>query len=344
MRSVGDIGTSVLGTRWGDSRFPLASIFEADMKTIESCSSIGTYQSCQKLYFYKYEKLLESRGYSSALTLGSFVHAEIERLSGKGRPDAIEQELKAQLERSVEEFHGQIKADYDTAKQIARLWSIHWEGTGSGFSSGHFEWQDAECEWKFPIGNISHVGKRDGLIHHKQWNKSFLYELKTATVTGAESYFNRLEMDRQISSNILALINTGIKVDGVLYDVIFKPAIRLLTGRKTKPDETNEEFAARFVEAMATDRPRYFQRQIIYRTKQQLEEHLSDLHHTLSQMEESRAKAAWPRSTGACENFGRLCPFFSMCLGAGAEAELMEGFSKRTKKLPELSEELNERL
>lgn len=307
----------------------------------ESGSSIGTYQACNRLYLYKYEKLLETTGYSSSLGVGSFVHAFIESFSGVGRKNAPALELEAQKQRAAVEFHAQIESDYILAKRMADIWRIRWENGSGSFVNSAFTWLDSEAEWSFKVGEINHVGKRDGLLLHKAWNKTFLYELKTASALGAETYFNRLEMDRQISSNILALRQAGIPCDGVVMDLVFKPALRLLTGRKTKPDETIAEFHDRIIEAMANDRDKYFQRQIIYRTDQQLENHLSDLHHVLSQMKTSREAKAWPRNTGACDDFGRLCPYFACCLGNSAEADLELMFRRRTKKLPELSEATN---
>lgn len=311
------------------------------MKTVDSCSSIGTFQDCNRKYLYSYERLLESRGYTSALGTGSFVHAFIESFSGKGRLDAPEQELSAQKQRTSEEFHAQVDADFILAKQMAALWRINWEDSVHPFANSAFQWIDAEAEWRFMVGNVEHVGKRDGLLLHKAWNKTFLYELKTATATGEGTYFNRLEMDRQISSNILALRANGVSVDGVVYDVIFKPAIRMLKDRKTKPDETPAEFNARMIETMANDRPKHFQRQIIYRSELQLENHLADLKHTLTQMEVARAGNAWPRNTNACDNFGKLCPYFAACLGGSSEADLELTFRKRDRKLGELTKETN---
>ncbi len=308
---------------------------------MESSSSIGVFQDCQKLYSYKYEKLLESRGYSSPMGLGTLVHAFIEQYSGKGRADAAEQEYLSLKARSSEEFHPQIESDYKLSIELSKLWREYWAASTHPFGNQAFTWLEAESEWKFKIGNVDHVGKRDGLLRHKEWNKIFLYEFKTATATGVDTYFNRLEMDRQISSNILALKAEGVKVDGVVYDVLFKPALRLLKDRKTKPDETQEEFSARLVAAIADDKQKYFQRQIVYRTEQQLENHSSDIHHVFESMETARLRNAWPRNTNMCDNFGKLCPFFSMCLGTASEADLELQFNKRSRKLPELSEALN---
>lgn len=301
---------------------------------IESGSSIQTFMDCPKRYEFRYVKLLDTIGYSSALGLGTFLHAEIERWAG-GRVDSVEAELARFISSKNADSHPQIRLDRLTAERIFQMWQTHWDGEHP-YSNSKYEWLEAEAEWGFDIpGGHRHVGKRDALVRERETGAIFLYELKTAADRGRERYVHKLEIDRQVSSNLLALQKAGVEVAGALYDISWKPAIRRLTGRKSKPDETAEEFADRMVEAIRAEPHEYFQRQIVYRSDRALLEHGKDLTGQFGLIEKCQ-RDGYPRNTGACDNYG-LCPFFSACIEGRQELEDL--YARKDRKLPELSKE-----
>lgn len=303
---------------------------------VESGSSIQAFLNCPKLYWFKYVKCLEGRAYSSPLGFGTFFHAEVERFAG-GRIDGTEQEYARFLSTKLQEYRQQIDIDRRLAERYFELWKAVW-ASGHPFDNNQFEWLAAEREWVFSLGESDDglAGKSDGLVRHKPTGAIFLYELKTATDRDREGYVHRLELDRQVSANLLALKAEGIDAQGVLYDVAWKPAIRRLTGRKTKPDETPEEFADRMIQTVAENPPEFFQRQMIYRSESVLSDYRADLGLQFEAIHRARQKGFY-RNTGSCNDFGRLCAFFGACVEG--RSELLELYSVRDRKLPELSKE-----
>jgi hypothetical protein len=302
---------------------------------IESGSSLQAFATCPKLYEFKYVKLLEPKSYSSALGFGTFIHAEVERALG-GRIDSTEVEF-ARLTQSKQDHAKQIAIDRLMAEDFFSLWKKRWQDQDGPFSNGRFEWLSAEKEWGFDVGKgFHHVGKSDALAREKESGAIFLYELKTAADRDREGYVHKLEIDRQVSSNMIAMRKAGIDVQGVLYDIVWKPGIRRLVGRKTKPDETPEEFAKRMVATAAESLDDNFERRIVYRSDRFLGEHGKDLQLQFMAVEDAHARGFF-RNTGACHDYG-LCPFFSACIEQREELESL--YALKDRKLPELSKEI----
>lgn len=297
---------------------------------MESGSSIGKFMLCPKRYYYEYELKLKSPHYSKALGFGSLIHAFIE---AKMNPEKSGEAQKV-YEETLAEYpndHEQIEADHHMAQELAEIWFAFWDTTGYPFANREFKWLETESEWKF--GN--YTGKSDGVVQSLKWNKTFLYELKTAADRSRDTYRHKLEMDKQISANILGQRERGHNLDGVVYDIIYKPALVRKTNRKTMPDETFMEFAQRIISAVREKPEAYFERTIVYRTDKDLAEYQIDLAAQLKHLEAIRASNEWYRNQGACESFGSLCPFFGACL-EGKE-EMLEQFKKKPRKHEELN-------
>lgn len=280
---------------------------------------------------YSYEQLLEPRGYSSSLGLGSLVHAFIEADRG-GRPMAFQEELDSMKARYADEFMAAIDLDFLAAKDIFRAWSAHW-ALDLPFGNGKFEWVKTEAEWSLPVNaNFTLVGKSDGLVKHLEWGSYFLYELKTAADRDRETYIHDLEMNRQVTNNILAWRERGYDVQGALYDIIWKPAVR------ARKDETEADVKRRMVGLIAEKPLEQLERRIVYRNDRVTADHMTDVAVTAEMLARCRADKTWPRFTGSCRKYNQLCPYWSMCLEGNEEMESLYG--KREKKLPELSKEI----
>lgn len=302
----------------------------------ESGSSIQTFLTCPKLYWFKYVKLLESRTYSSALGFGIFFHAQVEAFAS-GRGDAPVVELGRMMENRAQEYKDQIAIDFEQAYQFFRLWKANWE-KDHPHANKNFEFIASEKEWGFNVNECGdrHLGKSDGVVRHLPTRAVFLYELKSAADRDREGYVHKLELDRQVSSNILALKRDGVDVQGVVYDIAWKPGIRRLTGRKTKPDETPQEFSDRLV-AAAAEAEDTFERHIVYRSDRLLAEHERDLGLQFDMIARAHEKG-FTRNTNSCFNYSTKCPYYSACI-EGRE-ELLELYSVRDRKHPELSKEI----
>lgn len=312
------------------------------MKRIETGSSLGTFRTCPKKYSLAYEERLESPRYNQNLGYGNFVHAyraihHAQTISQIEMTKAVQDgaDLYESLMHKYADAHDQINADNALAKRMVELWWDYWNLDGSHLGEEALEWRDVEWEWEFPVQanpEFVHAGKSDGYVRQKEWDKFFLYELKTASDRGGDSYLHRLQLDHQINSNLIALQRAGRPFAGVIYDVIWKPALRRLTGRKTKPDETLEEFNGRIIAEVQSNPSEYFTRVCVNRTAEHLRLYEDELHAQFKASEPFELKY---RNPSACMNFNTLCQYFDVCMDPHA-AEMRNVFKRRPKKHPEL--------
>lgn len=315
---------------------------------IESGSSIGVFMTCPKKYEFSYEKRLESMVYPQALGYGSMIHSWVESIVGRDRRNAAHQCLEEWSKKyKSQDDQQQIGVDFMTSQHVVNLWERYWSNDAHPFGNNHLDFQESEFEWSYDLPSVAgepsdyrHVGKSDGVVLHKKYGKVFLYELKTAADRQRDTYIHHLQVDKQISSNIIALRARGIQVDGVIYDVIWKPAISRLKNRKTKPDETLQEFSSRLIETMRLEPKDYFERHIVFRNDKDIADYSIDLRQQFDAIERAKTSKAFYRNSGACDDFGRLCPYFSLCMEGKEEMEAM--FNKRDLRFPELGKEIQD--
>lgn len=308
---------------------------------IESGSSLGTFLTCPKKYQYAYVERLQSPNYGSALGFGTFVHACIEGLK-KEDPSLKGEAYRREVEKyPQEESREQIEHDYTLAMMMVVEWKKYWDAHDGHLGNRAFEFRSTEAEWGYEVASpcSSHrymlVGKRDGEIYHASFGKNFLHEIKTSGDTDRDTYRHKLQLDRQISTNITALNREGKECDGVIYDILWKPRLIRGVNRKTKPDETFEEFRERII-ADVRERPdHYFERVMVQRSEMDKATAQKDLLGQF-QMLDFAERVNFPRNQGACENFGRLCPYFTFCMD---DIDAKAGFQTREEKFPELSKE-----
>ena len=94
----------------------------------------------------------------------------------------------------------------------------------------------------------------------------------------------------------------------VVYDVIRKPALRPLRAGKPN-EETEDEYVARMVSAMAEEPERYFQRANVVRLEADHEAFERDVVDVRRLMRRGHV----PRNTSSCFDFGRRCEYFGAC-------------------------------
>ncbi len=119
--------------------------------------------------------------------------------------------------------------------------------------------------------------------------------------------------------------------------MISKPGIRpLKVNQKRKIDETPIEYATRVVDDIAADPAAYFARGEVVRLEAEILDHQYDLWQLAAQIRESTNAGRFPKNPDACVQYGRTCPYFSVCTG---EASLDDPslFSQSADVHPELS-------
>jgi hypothetical protein len=296
----------------------------------ESGSSLGTYFTCPRLYFYKYVELLESPHFSQPLAFGSMVHLWQEIRHGEAKDGAV-QELLTGLIKKHPQNELEIIDTMDLSRVVERCHHDYWQKWDGKLGNTNLYFKEIEGEWSYQVDGNTHVGKRDGWVYSKDYDTHFLYEMKTSGERDQETYVRGLSTDAQINSNILALKEEQKQVDGVLYDIIWKPQIRLRKG------ETDSDFAKRKIAEYEDNPEKYFRRELVFRNDTDLMDYWEDLSQRFSILTYSTTNNYFPRNSTSCKKFGKLCQFFDVCDGSIPDAT--EVFSKKDRKHMELSGE-----
>jgi hypothetical protein len=126
-------------------------------------------------------------------------------------------------------------------------------------------------------------GHLDRVVNYQ--GNLFVVDHKTTTTTPSSYFFNQFEPNNQMTLYTLA---SQIVLDAPVKGVIVEASQILLTG------------------------PSRFVRSITYRTKDQLDEWVGDLHHLLAIAEHYATTNYWPMNDTACDKFGG-CKFREVC-------------------------------
>lgn len=82
-----------------------------------------------------------------------------------------------------------------------------------------------------------------------------------------------------------------------------------------KYDETMVLYGLRLRSIVSSDPAAFFQRRLIVRTDEEIEEYASELWQLSKEIRESRNAGVAPRNTSNCSQYGRLCEYFPICTG-----------------------------
>jgi len=213
----------------------------------------------------------------------------------------------------------------------------------------HFEVLAVEVAFACPLVNPrtgakskswALAGKIDAIVRAPN-GRVLIVEHKTASgeVGPGSEYRRRLTMDGQIAMYHLGARSLGFEVDGCLYDVLRKPAIRpYKAGARRKEDETPDDFRERMRAAIDEAPGDYYQRFEINRLESEMEDFQLDLWHEGQRIRADHVARRAPRNPGACLQYGRSCEFLTVC---ASEASLTDPtlFRRATtthEELPEL--------
>lgn len=252
-------------------------------------------------------------------------------------------------------------------------------GLIEGYDSRWFDagWKTISVEHEFhlPIVNpktgarsrsFTQAGKYDGIVEHvRRPGVPYLMEHKTTSDDIADqnsTYWRRLAIDSQVSAYVLANWQDGVKVEGTLYDVIRKPAIRAKKLSKAEraafvasgtyfgkrfgtevrqefanelETETPEMFASRLSHDCKERPDWYFQRRLIPRLDQDIVEYAEELWDVATEIRNARQTGRWFRNSGACLLYNSPCAFLGICSG---HSTIDDGrWKQREKQHAELS-------
>jgi hypothetical protein len=177
------------------------------------------------------------------------------------------------------------------------------------------------------------AGKLDVIVRDMRDRLVYILEHKTTSedIGAGSAYWQRLQLDPQISTYYAGAKAAGFDVAGCVYDVIGKPGLRpakatppdarkytkqgRLYANQREQDETPDEFRQRLVEAVAAEPDRYYQRGTVVRLEAEERDAAFDVWQTARLIREADLAQRWPRNPDACQRFGRTCSFFGVCTG-----------------------------
>jgi hypothetical protein len=308
-------------------------------------SRLRVFRRCRREHHFRYVLGRASRA-TAAQDFGTLVHLGLESWWGSqvANLDSATR-LGYVLRAMAAHFDGD---PFDLAKAEALLigYNARWGAQPFQVLAVEAEFR-AELPGALPFAAPERLaGKLDVLVRD-QLGRVLIIEHKTSSedISPGSTYWARLRLDGQVSLYYLGAEALGHQVEGVLYDVLGKPALRpakASASPKLKKDgqpyagqrltdETPEEYRARIVAALAEDPERYFARAEVVRLEAERERHLAELQ---AEVRELAAAAPLP-NPDSCTRYGSTCAFFGVCTGE----RRLEEYEQLTNVHPELSEE-----
>ncbi len=353
------------------------------MSNLLTHSRIESFRKCRKRHWYEYELGLRREVDSRALRMGSAYHAGLDQLK---QGQALEMAVAT------------ARALYDATPpgEYVIDWEMERETVATMIAGYQWRWQAAgmqlvlatEKEFCLPVVNPETeaastiwrlAGKIDGIVRLEDGRLAVLeHKLLSENLAADSDWWQRLQMDPQVSLYVYAARQCGYDVATVLYDVGRKPTMKptpvsLLDelgarvvldakGNRVKTERgvwrqtgdtakgfilqsrpmTPEEYAAKVADDIGARPDYYFARVEIPRLDQDIEECRREVWEIQKTIRAAQNSGYWFRtvSRDSCP----YCPYFGLCsskvnLGDGA---LPEGFIYVENRHPELSQVANQ--
>ncbi len=319
-------------------------------RALLTSSALGAFRACPRLYQYRYVLGVAPARDANTITIGKAVHAALEaawREPGRRHEAALEALAALELD------------PYDRARVDAMVigYLTRWQQ-----DPATYETLAVEQEFRIRLGNpdtghpsrlFDFAGKVDAIVREVATGRVLLVEHKTSAedISLGSDYWRRLWLDAQVSAYYDGARALGFEVDGCLYDVIRKPALRpqsatppearkytkdgRLYANQRETDESPEEFRGRLFDAVSDDLAGYYVRGEVVRLGDELASFRRDAWHSAQSVRDCALRAHYPRNPAACTRFNRTCEFLPVC--SGQESLDSPSFSRLDAPHPELS-------
>jgi hypothetical protein len=320
------------------------------MYNIITQSAARSFRGCQRSYQYRYELGYRPTATTAPLAFGKLMHAALAAWSDVDPEFRLAEALSA-IDKSDSE-----PLDKLIAGELMRGYTARWIDEQIGYPAAEISFETALVN---PVsGRESRTwrlaGKLDAIISRS--NGVWIMERKTSgqSIEPGSVYWQKLQLDTQISSYLVGAESLGYKPLGCVYDVIGKPRMRQLKAtpvedrKYTKAgslyanqraeDESLEDFRARLRDDIAGNPDRYYQRGEVFRTAAENREAACDLWQIAHNIRDCQLSDTWPRNPDSCWKYERACDYWPVCIG---ECSLEDSIRYRKAETPheELKEE-----
>lgn len=296
-------------------------------KTINmSASSIGTFMSCRRKYYFQYVEGLQPLVRAVPLSFGSAVHAGLEHVFKT--LDCSHGSIK----RAVEGSYSVDELNESGVEPLVAVETVH--AFVNSVDWGRWQFWKVEPWFEVMLGHGRRLrGRFDGIVQID--GSLFILEHKTVSGAVTEKRLSHLLWDQQASLYVASAWKQGLDVKGILYNFLPKPTISQATAtpehkRKYKKDgtlyancrefdETNEEYIERVREWYASRSvPEYFRQHIVTRNEAQVEAMVDNVKRIASDIRRAESQGDWYMNPQACQVLS--CPYASVCLEDTPEA------------------------
>jgi len=175
-------------------------------------------------------------------------------------------------------------------------------------------------------------GKLDAIVERagRFWLMEHKFISSTIDIRPGTVYWQKLQLDSQISTYVAGAESRGHPVIGCIYDVIRKPRIKPLLAtpienRRYKKDgalyanqrefdETLEEYRIRLHDDIATNPDSYYQRGEVFRNREEENAAGFDLWRVAKNIRACEKDNCWPRNSDSCWKYERACDYWPVCI------------------------------
>lgn len=316
----------------------MIDIASVDTRELLTYSSLTAFRNCRKKYFWRFVDQIVPIEQDPVLGFGQLVHHALKTWYETRDINQVLALIDAEtLTRFTEEWR---KRDWHLARAMLTAYAERYADEKLDVISLEktFRGEIVNPDTGSTSRSFILAGKIDGLVQEN--GKSYLLEHKTASSIDG-GYLERLWTDFQVSLYTKYCREVfGIQVDGVLYNVLVKPAIKQHKGEtvqefevrradllsksksgkssaKQQLPESDEDFQARL--ALKLSEPGAFHRELLLISEDQIQMIQSEIWELTKSLLEARRRNAWYQNTSYCFHFNKPCPFFQLCRSGGSE-------------------------
>jgi hypothetical protein len=333
------------------------AVMPIDTRELLTYSSLTTFRNCRKKYFWRIVEQLVPQTEDPVLGFGSLVHLALKCWYETRDLEMVRTVIDQATSTRVTDERRRRDWHLATAMLLAYVARYRDEGIEVVALEKTFRGEIVNPETGAPSRSFVLGGKVDGIV--RQDGRTYLLEHKTASSIDG-GYLERLWTDFQVSLYTRYVRETlGIQIDGVLYNVLLKPAIKqargetaaefearraeLIAKSKTGKSSAKQQFAesdADFQERLALKlaKPSAYHREMLYIGEDQIESIQAEVWELTKSLLEARRRNAWYQNTSYCFHFNKPCPYFQLCRSGGSEL-VRESFYKVETPHQELRED-----